>query len=239
MGIANERLIGAGSAQFGFVNVPSVLYKFFKKEEHARNLVEKGEFRIGTLYEFRLTDGWDELRGDSGEGEFTFSLTSETPEMITADSAPWFLKPAIQKIGMPVASHGGILNAVANHPDAFIYCTTLLADSSNIGSYGKFGVVIHDVESFFCNITKTLTDDLRLAAPKPHGFAAPCLYIDRQVNLQSSKTKVAEPPFAFFKPFAKSGELEVRGIWHPTTQPPAPEIAACAELSKCCSLLAQ
>jgi hypothetical protein len=237
MSAAQESVLQAASAQFGFVNVPKILYKFFRKKQFARNLVERGEVRLGTLHEFRRTDGWDKLRGDSGEGQFTFSLTSGVSEMITVESAPWFLRPVIEGAGMPIASHGGTLNAVAHHPDSFIYCTTELDHSQGIESYGEFGVVIHDVESFFRIITKHLTDDLHLAAREPHGFAAPCLYIDRQVQLSSSRTDVAEPPFAFLKPSTKSSEREVRGIWHPIHPPPNPVITACAALRDCCRWL--
>ncbi len=233
--MTQEHTVRAGTAQFGFVNVPKTLHKFFRKKEHARNLVERGEVRIGTLHEFRRTDGWDELRGDSGEGQFTFSLTSDVPEMITAESAPWFLKPVIDGVGMPIASHGGTLNAVANHPDAFMYCTTQLNHSQGIEPYGEFGVVIHDVESFFCLITEHLTDDLHLTAREPHGFAAPCLYIDREVRLTSVLTEVSEPPFAFLKPSLKSSEKEVRGIWHPITPPPIPLITLCPKLTDYCA----
>ena len=45
---------------------------------------------------------------------------------------------------------------------------------------------------------------------------APCLYIDRKVLLSSSNTFVNEPPLAFLKPARKSGESEVRAVWHPT-----------------------
>jgi hypothetical protein len=234
---AQQHVVQAGTAQFGFVNTPRVLYKFFREREHARGLVERGEIRIGTLHEFRRTDGWDELRGDAGEGEFTFSLTSESPETITAESAPWFLKPVIEGVGMPIASHGGTLNAVANHPDAFMYCTTQLASSQGLDSYGEFGVVIHDVESFFRLITEHLTDNLKLAAHSPHGFAAPCLYIDREVKLSSSQIEVSEPPFAFLKPALKAAEKELRGIWHPITPPPNPRITVCAKLRDCCTWL--
>ena len=53
-------------------------------------------------------------------------------------------------------------------------------------------------------------------AAEPQGFAAPCLYIDRKVLLSSSNTFVNEPPLAFLKPARKSGESEVRAVWHPT-----------------------
>ena len=65
---ARQLVVQAGSAQFGFVNHPSRLFKFFSQEKHARALVERGELRIGTLHEFRSTDGWDSVRGDAGEG---------------------------------------------------------------------------------------------------------------------------------------------------------------------------
>jgi hypothetical protein len=235
--VVNQAVIRAGTAEFGLVNVPKCLYKFFKEERFARGLVDRGEIRIGTLYEFRRTDGWDELRSDVSEGEFTFSLSSKTPETITADSAPWYLKQIVEKLGMPILSHGGTLNAVATHPDAFIYCTTERDRSEGIESYGTFSVLIHDPESFFRAVTAHLTDDLTVVARQPHGFAAPCLYLEREVHLTSSKDEVLEPPFALIKPRGKSSEREVRAIWHPLRPNPAAFITTIPELTTCCSLV--
>lgn len=235
--MVNQTVIRAGTAEFGLVNVPACLYKFFKEERFARNLVDRGEIRIGTLYEFRRTEGWDKLRGDVSEGEFTFSLYSNTPETITADSAPWYLRQIVEKLGTPILSHGGTLNAIANHPDAFIYCATECDRSEGIESYGTFGVFIHDPESFFRAVTAHLTDTLAKVSRQPHGYAAPCLYLEREVHLTSSKDEVLEPLFALVKPPNRSSEREVRAIWHPLRPNPTAFIASIPELTAYCSLI--
>ena len=38
------------------------------------------------------------------EGQFTFSLTSANPELITRENAPWFLRPVIDQLGTAIAS---------------------------------------------------------------------------------------------------------------------------------------
>lgn len=43
------------------------LYKFLKKE-HADSLFNKGELKIGTLYDFRDQEKYGDARGDEGEG---------------------------------------------------------------------------------------------------------------------------------------------------------------------------
>src|SRR6266513_3323412 len=130
-------VVQAGSTRFGFVNAPRTLFKFFAEESHARALVEGGQVRIGTLYEFRATEGWDSVRGDATEGQFTFTLESSAPETITLENTPWYLKPIIEQLGMPILSHGGMINAVGNHPDAYIFCTTAVRTSGAIGAYGQ------------------------------------------------------------------------------------------------------
>ena len=233
-----QQIISAGSVRFGLVNVPDVLFKFFSDERHARGLAEAGSVRIGTLYEFRHTDGWDHVRGDGEEGQYTFSLVSDERELITRDNAPWFLRQIIDRVG-PIASHGGALNAVAHHPNSYIYCTTSTADPARIANYGSVGVAIRDVPRFFAALTEHLTDHLRVATGEPHGYAAPCLYLDRELRLGSAQTPVAEPPLAFLKPSAKIEEGEVRGIWHPT--PANAQLSAvvtqCAQLAECCEML--
>src|SRR5260370_32819281 len=97
--VTDQLIVQAGSAQFGFINAPRRLFKFFSAEAHARALADTGEVRIGTLHEFRATDGWDSARGDAAEGEFTISLTSVQRETITSDSAPWYLRPVIEQLG--------------------------------------------------------------------------------------------------------------------------------------------
>lgn len=231
-------VLSAGSAEFGFANVPNVLFKFFTHEEHAVALVERAGLRLGTLYEFRATDGWDAVRGDEKEGEFTFSLESDEPETITHESAPWFIKPIVERLGTPILSHGGTLNAIAHHPDAYIYCTSSSRTAIAASAYGKYVVEISNIEGFFTALTRHLTDDLGIASPEPHGYLAPCLYLDRTVKLRSSKTQVQEPPLAFIKPSAKHSEGEVRAIWHPAKPGTlAPIVITCPELSSYCRIL--
>lgn len=233
--MADQLIVQAGSALFGFVNAPRRLFKFFSHEAHARALGDKGEVRIGTLYEFRATDGWDSVRGDAAEGQFTLSLESTQPETITKDSAPWYLRPVIEQLGMPILSHGGTLNAIPHHPDAYIFCTTALQSANAIGAYGEYLVEIHDVVAFFTTVTRHLTDVLGLASTEPHGFLAPCLYLERGIKITSAGTEVAEPPLAFIKPPAKRDEQEVRAIWHPARPNLQPLITVCPELTRYCS----
>ena len=238
--MVDQQILRAGSAEFGLVNVPDQLFKFFNDERHGRALVERGGVRVGTLYEFRHTDGWDNARGDGEEGQFTFSLTSANPELITRENAPWFLRPVIDRLGTAIASRGGTLNAVARHPDAFMYCTTATSDRSVIGSYGSVGVVIHDVPAFFSALTRHLADELGLVALVPHGYAAPCLYVDRELRLDNSQTPVNEPPLAFLKPARKREEREVRAVWHPLVASDAlePVVTECPELVGLTEILA-
>ena len=228
-------IVWAGSAQFGFVNAPRKLFKFFSAEAHARALADTGQVRIGTLHEFRTTDGWDSVRGDAAEGEFTISLASAQPETITRDSAPWYLRPVIERLGMPILSHGGTINSIPHHPDAYIFCTTAVQSASASREYGEFCVEIHDVIRFFSALTRHLTDVLQIVTREPHGFLAPCLYLERSMNVTSVGVEVVEPPLAFIKPPAKRDEQEVRAIWQAAEPNPQAVITACPELRSYCS----
>jgi len=228
--------VQAGSAQFGFVNAPRTLFKFFAQEAHARALVESGQVRIGTLYEFRAIEGWDSVRGDAAEGQFTFTLESSAPETITVENAPWYLKPIIEQLGMPILSHGGTINAVGSHPDAYIFCTTAVRTSGAVGAYGRYCVEIHDVVGFFTGLTRHLTDVLGMVAREPHGFLGSCLYLKRGVKVTASSTEVVESPLSFIKQPDKQHEQEVRAIWHPTGSVTA-TVTVCPELPPFCSLI--
>jgi hypothetical protein len=228
------QVVQAGTTEFGFVNAPLRLFKFFSSVSHAQALVQRGCVRIGTLHEFHATDGWDELRGDEGEGKFTLSLQSAKPETITAESAPWYLRPIIDELGMPILSHGGTTNAMPQHPDAYIYCTTAIRTNSAVMGYGAFVVEIMNVIEFFTILTRHLIDTLGLIALEPHGYLAPCIYLDREMQVKSQDTEVVEPPLAFIKPPSKCEEQEVRAIWHPAGTEPKPLIIECPELTECC-----
>ena len=54
---------------------------------------------------------------------------------------------------MPILSHGGTINAIGNHPNAYMYCATAVRADSAVGEYGQHCVEIHDVVSFFTAAT--------------------------------------------------------------------------------------
>jgi len=222
MAQAQVHILEAGGTRFGLCSTPTVLYKHFHKEAHAEALVAHGGIRIGTLYEFRHTDDWDPARADGGEGEFTFTVVSEQPELVTRDNAPWFLRPVLEALGTPIASHGGNLSTVATHPDTYLYCSSAVTTQQTRARYGEFVVRIADVPGFFRALTAHLFDDLGAIAADPHGYAAPCLYLDRAIRLGTAFTPLAEPPLAMLKPTRWRDDQEVRALWHPRV--PAPRL---------------
>ncbi len=159
-------IVHAGSAKFAFVDPPGALYKFFSDEAHAQALVERGEVRIGTLYDFRAIEGWDSVRGDAGEGEFTITLESSQPETITVENAPWYLKDKIAELGLPIFSHGGTINAAGNYPNTYVFCASAVQTSA-LAAYGRYCVRIHDIIGFFTALTRHLTDEIGIAAKAP------------------------------------------------------------------------
>lgn len=236
--MTEEEVLPAGSSFFGLVRVPPRLYKRFSQEDHAQGLVRRGAIRIGTLYEFRKTDGWDDLRGDGGEGTFRASLTSEVPETIS-EAAPPPLKDFIRKIGFPILSQGGTLNLNTSSPNMYMYCTLGRLSDQNAG-YGSFVVEIFDVRRFFSTLTVHLTDELGIADTIPHPFAAPCQYEERTLHATKADQLQEAPGYIpFIKPRALAAEAEVRAIWHSSEQPLAAKITECQRLSRCCRYLGE
>lgn len=201
-----------------------------------RDLIDRGGIRIGTLHEFRHTDDWDPARADGGEGEFQFTLISEQPELITLENAPWFLRPALMHYGQAIASHGGELSTVATHPDTHLYCLSSETNTHIRARYGEYVVEIRDVPEFFRVLTAHLFDNLGVVAESPHGYAAPCLYLNREIRLGSANTPVREPPLAMLKPERWREDREVRGLWHPRfpADSLAPIVTEHLALARCC-----
>ncbi len=227
-------IVHAGSAKFAFVDPPGALYKFFSDEAHAQALVERGEVRIGTLYDFRAIEGWDSVRGDAGEGEFTITLESSQPETITVENAPWYLKDKIAELGLPIFSHGGTINAAGNYPNTYVFCASAVQTSA-LAAYGRYCVRIHDIIGFFTALTRHLTDEIGIAAKAPFGVLGWCQYVDRSTKTTSATAEILEPPVPFIKKPEKRDELEIRAIWYPAQGNPSWRIVTCPEVAAFCS----
>jgi len=227
-------LVQAGSAQFAFVDPPAALYKFFRDEAHAQALVERGEVRIGTLYDFRAQEGLDPVRGDAGEGQFTITLESSQPETITAENAPWYLKEQVAAMGLPIFSHGGTIDAAGNYPDSYIFCTSYVRTAALAADYGPYCVRINHVVSFFTALSRHLTDDIGIASKEHIGVLGWCQYEDRSVKVTSATAEVPTPPVAFIKKRERGDELEVRAVWYPAQPNPLARIITCPDLTAFC-----
>jgi len=228
-------LVQAGSARFAFVDPPTALYKFFRKEAHAEGLASRGEALIGTLYDFRAQEGFDPVRGDAGEGQFTITLESETPETITADNAPSYLKDYVARSGLRLLSHGGTINAAGNYPDSYIFCSSAVRTAALAASYGPYCVRIHHVVGFYTALSRHLTDDICIASKAHLGGLGWCQYETRSIKTSSAATQVQTPPVAFIKKPECGEELEVRAVWYPAQPPPSPRLVSCPELAAFCS----
>jgi hypothetical protein len=228
----------AGSSRFGFVDHPRRLFKFFSNKDHAEGLVDRGQIRIGTLYEFRCLDGWDAARGDVEEGQFTYTLESTAAETIAESTAAWYLRPIFQQLGSPIIeSRGKRISITWNHPDSYVYCMTTNRTSEAMRAYGQHCVAIHDVRSFMTALTAHLSDSLRILRNEPHGYLAACLYLGRAVQVSSPSRDLIELPLPFVKPLERRAEGEVRAYWPPHEPHPRPVITICSELSAYCTLV--
>lgn len=225
--MVTQVVLKLGKARFGLCNVPPVLYKFFDNPEHAAAFLRRGSLRIGSLYDFRQVEAHDSARGDANEGRFDYVHRSAFPELITLDNASQPLRQWIEQAGAPIQSKGGSITAQGSHPDCFVFCVSA-TPTGGTPAYGSNGVRIADSIGFFSELTRHLAKRRRLLK-EPHGFAAPCLYQEREA-VSRTLGEYQEVPIAFIKPPGKASEREVRAVWFPASHAIEPFVTRCGGL---------
>lgn len=227
--------VPAGSTPFTFVDPPTEVYKFLDREEWADGFAQRGEVKIGTLSHYRAQEGLDLVRGDAGEGQYIYTLESAQPETITADNAPWYLKPLIAKLGLPILSHGGAINIMDDYPDSYVFCASGVYTPALVAGYGPYCVKIHHVVGFYTALSRHLTDELGIASKEYPGAFGWCQYEDRGIKMTSASADVQRAQVAFIKRPEKGDELEVRALWHSAQANPSPRVVTCRELTAFCT----
>ncbi|MGZ8227366.1 MAG: hypothetical protein ACXWT3_12130, partial [Methylococcaceae bacterium] len=97
--------------------------------KHNKATVNRGEIRIGTLYDFRNTEHGKGIK-DPLEGKKTVSITIENTDSKSVDDMVRDNKPLLDKFGCSLSMGGtGSIGSVKsskliNSPDCFILCTS-------------------------------------------------------------------------------------------------------------------
>ncbi len=116
--------------------IPNVIYKIFDEKKYALNLINQGEFKVGTVRSFKTIE--DSARRDESENSAIYQCKEE--------------HLSVDKDGNLTRSIGIVTTTVgAGGDDSFIYCMTA-PQSGDIAhtqrKFGKFYVRIKDVAQF-------------------------------------------------------------------------------------------
>jgi hypothetical protein len=208
------------------VVVPA-LYKYMAAK-FAHALVERGEVRVGTLFDFRKSELHGERIVDVEEGVYKYAM--DVDDVISPENQPRFLEGAIMagpKGKIPV--EGLTVRRRHSSTDCYVYCMTDRTHRDPTRAFGdeyRRCVQITDMRFF-----EVLTEFLACK----HVGVFPCRYASRDRPHEYWRRE--RVPAALVKPTSYSAQHEVRAIWIPNAPPIAPVIGTCSDLPKYCSLL--
>lgn len=185
-----------------------LLYKCMHRE-HVERLQKKGEFRIGTLYEYRKEEKYGKVIGDKQEG-IKESYHDIENEQWTPETQPEFTKELIKVAGTgkpKVTLKNVRLQKIESSQDYYTYC---MCEEFNEDAWKKYSyydtcVSIEKPEAFFRAINEELSDTAYFVA------IGRCEYLGRQHRMsQNCRTNPA-----FLKDKTLAWQQEVRVLWLP------------------------
>ncbi|MBW2569099.1 MAG: hypothetical protein JRE23_07670 [Deltaproteobacteria bacterium] len=204
------------------------LFKFLKND-HTQTLLNYGQIRVGTLFEFRDSEKYSGLIYDNGEGQKQISVYFNRVELTGNELAAF---------GIPIGGEGKVnlygstIGLRQDSPDCYIYPTTSSFFSSTLIQAVDDGkescVMIKNPEQFFNVLTQNFNKGTYIGI-------FPCLYGDRQLNLDWDKHKeyikvLSSVPASIVKPSKHIVYREVRTLWLKNSDRIKPEIFNVPEL---------
>ena len=205
------------------------LFKFLKND-HAKALLNCGQVRIGTLFEFRESEKYSGLIYDNGEGQKQISIYFDRVELTGNELAVFGIPIGGEGI---VNLYGSTISLRQDSPDCYIYSTTASFFSSTLFQAIDDGkeacIMIKEPEQFF----NMISQNFNLG---DHVGIYPCLYGDRSLNLNWDNDKgyinvLSSMPAAIIKPSNHDVYKEVRAIWSPNHDQIEPVILSVPDLS--------
>lgn len=192
------------------MNVSYPLFKFLRPE-HCRSLAQRGEVRIGTLYEYRNAETYSGKTHDGGEGKRRLTLKGGRVES-AAD---------LRRLGFRVEGDGMITvredwRFDQGMQDCHVYCTSGAFYTSTLDQAREEGktacALITDPRAFF----EALAHHEQL---RKLYTVSPCVYAERHVVIPLSQPLSArtlwDVPPALMKPPPYADQKEVRALWEP------------------------
>ena len=208
------------------------LYKYMRRE-HAAMLLKSGSLRIGTLAEFRDTEGHGDQIGDADEGrdlpiEHVENASNDDPDSISS-----FVRDVISVPQGPgrLTIRGATFGKVVDGPPAYVFCLSECVDAAQMELMGYDTCVrIAEPERFIASLTSKLN---QLGHIKGAAEFGPCEYRERERDWRGP------PPLSlgFIKPPKYSSQREVRALWPAARAEAEPVVVRVLSAARFCSLV--
>ncbi len=211
-----------------FLKGATYLYKYLTRA-YAEKMVETGEVRVATLYEFQNTEQYGDERGDNAEGRRTVYSTESFDER----TIPAFAKDTLIKnpLGVPFKVQNVELRLERQSPNLYIYSTCQVFDRALFPQFKCDAcVLIRDAQRFFIAITEHLKT-AGLVSELLH--VGPCRY---QPRLEHHTVETALHP-ALVKDPKHAHQREVRALWQPATDKVEPVVVVVPEVKRAVQLI--
>lgn len=150
-------------------------------EQYAIKMLEEGNIRLGTLYEYR--DHWNDQVKDTDEGKFSESQKDKNVTLREGDEHGLLSEMFQAKDGAVLEFHNMHVQRDSTVPDNNIYCTTLEASEEVMRQFECDACIeIFDFRGFRDAIIQTLR---KYNHPIMMHVTANCIYEGRNVDYNS------------------------------------------------------
>lgn len=203
----------------------SVLYKYLRRN-HAEQLISKGVFRIGTLFEFRDIETHGTEIGDSSEGTKSTLYSPEGETWTKGNQPEWGENFVKLGEGSQVSFHGCLMEQEQTSQDYYIYSTTKIFDQNALADFGYDAcIIIHHPQKFFNALSRCFRHTGKFFG------VFNCQYVNRR---QWHEQQNAIHP-AILKDPQYEKQVEVRCMWEPQKSKVEAKIIRCPKAAKYCS----
>lgn len=182
------------------------LYKYLE-EKYAVKMLEEGNIRIGTLYEYRAH--WNDQIRDEEEGKFSSNQFVPYYSSQSGEPMPEMMKAAIS-LGenSQVTITNGYFETAKSLDNMNIYCTTMEASESVMKEFNSEACIeITDMTGFNNAVLKEL---MRQGLAEGNAVILPCTYDGRSVRYDMQTRPVHAPYYYINTPF--EGVAVVNGV---------------------------
>lgn len=205
------------------------------RREHLELTLSRGQFRIGTLHEYRDIEKFGPEIGDEGEGKIEVHLTAREAfvvDILSDDPRAahmrtvlkgWDEFPSGSQITIQMEPGSSMIRQDETF-DHYMFCASMKCDFAQMHAFGYDACLqINNIEGFFTEFSNSIPN----ARPI---IGAPVEYRDRRVDY--TETRVS--PSAFLKPLRYETQCEFRFLWEPASHPISPLLISCPRALRYC-----